>query len=566
MPTETKLQAARGLSGRVAAAIVCPAISPPPDIFTVPPRAPNAGLLRFLRLLAVWLVLVALGPWSGAQAAEELRQVRLWSGPDSTRVVFELQGPVRHRVFTLTNPDRLVLDIENARRADGLDVPSQAKGVIKGFRSGPRGDDLRVVFDLTHPVSPRTFNVAASGDYGFRLIVDLYDAEPASTGGNTPADNVPAPVPVPVLPSASTAAVVPPAATAGAANARTAAHARPRIPAAPLAPIPPPVTPGSDSILVVIDPGHGGEDPGTRSRNGVMEKDVVLSIARRLARLVNAQPGMRAMLTRDSDYYVGLRERLMIARRAHADVFVSIHANSVPQTNLRGAQVYAMSLRGSTSEHARLLASRENASDLAGGVESQAGDDDLAAVLIDISQGATMEASLDLGSRLLGALSHVTLVQRRDVQQAAFAVLKAPDVPSVLVETAFLTNDEDVRNLRDGAYQHRFALALLEGIKGYFASYRAAGGRGVLTAQVRDVPTDAYASPLSGEGTAGVTIPVLAAGDTFYGMPTPTTGPATGMIPASLPAGGPPRGEAMPAGGLPGSRRAESGASNPGTP
>ncbi|HWY25937.1 MAG TPA: N-acetylmuramoyl-L-alanine amidase, partial [Nevskia sp.] len=226
------------------------------------------------------------------------------------------------------------------------------------------------------------------------------------------------------------------------------------------------------TVVVAIDAGHGGDDPGAESRNGLQEKNVTLSIARQLARRINATPGMRAVLTRDGDYYVGLRERTVKARQAQADLFVSIHCNSYRDHDMRGTAIYVLSDHGATTEQARWLANHENAADLVGGVDLHDKDDRLAAVLLDISQSATMDASFDLGNRLLGSLSRVNELQKPIVQQAGFMVLKSPDIPSVLVETAFISNPREEQMLRSADYQGQFADGIFEGIKGYFSRYR----------------------------------------------------------------------------------------------
>jgi N-acetylmuramoyl-L-alanine amidase len=223
---------------------------------------------------------------------------------------------------------------------------------------------------------------------------------------------------------------------------------------------------------VAIDAGHGGEDPGARGKSGLLEKDVSLAISRRLARLINEQPGMKAVLTRDGDYYVGLRERVQKARQAQADLFVSVHCNALNRSDMHGTAVYVLSPRGATNEHARWLANQENSADLVGGIEIQDKDHELAAVLIDLSQSATMEASFDLGNRLLSSLGQVNNLQKARVQQAGFVVLKAPDIPSVLIETAFITNPREEQLLASEAYQDKMANSMLSGIKGYFQVYR----------------------------------------------------------------------------------------------
>jgi len=225
-------------------------------------------------------------------------------------------------------------------------------------------------------------------------------------------------------------------------------------------------------IIIAIDAGHGGEDPGARGARGTKEKDVALAISRRLAKLVNAQRNMRAVLIRDGDYYIDHRERTRLAREAQADLFVSIHADAFTDRRARGSGVYILSQRGASSEHARTLARRENESDLIGGVRLDDKDDVLASVLIDISQTAALEASFDAAERMLGEIGTINRLHQTTVQQANFLVLKAPDIPSVLVETAFISNPEEERRLSDSDFQARLAQRLLKGIQGYFSDYR----------------------------------------------------------------------------------------------
>jgi N-acetylmuramoyl-L-alanine amidase len=314
-----------------------------------------------------------------------------------------------------------VVDIQGVGEA-GVNVANATppKGTVRQIRSGMREDgSLRVVLDMAQSVMPKSFALNPNAEYGFRLVLDLH---------------------------------------AAAAEAPSAPQPALRLKEKP--------------IVVAIDAGHGGEDPGARGHSGLLEKDVALSLARRLAQLINAEPGMQAVLTRDGDYYLGLRERVAIARKHQADLFISVHANAFKNRDMRGSAVYVLSNRGASSEHARWLAHKENAADLVGGIELNGKDDELAAVLIDLSQSATMEASFDVGSRILGSMGRVNTLQRSEVQQAAFMVLKAPDIPSVLVETAFITNAHEERLLRDAAHQEKFARSMLDGIKGYFQSYR----------------------------------------------------------------------------------------------
>lgn len=356
-----------------------------------------------------------------AQAAE-LRDVRVWTGPDSTRVVFDLDGATEHTLFTLSNPERLVIDLNNTRRTGELGKLEEGKGVVQQLRSAVHdGGSLRVVLDLAKPVKSKSFALQPNESYGFRVVVDLFDEKPAPV------------------------------------------HSSP----------PQPYTQQAEKpIVIAIDAGHGGEDPGARGHNGMWEKHIALALSRRLAGLVNQERGFKAVLIRDGDYYIGLRQRIEKAQDAQADLFVSIHANSFKDRSVRGTAVYVLSPKGASSEHAKLVAQRENMSDLIGGVDVQARDDVTAAVLIDIAQTSAIEASHDLGDRLLSSMGRVNVLQKPRVQQASFAVLKAPDIPSVLIETAFLTNEREARLLADPAYQGDMARSMLNGIKGYFENYR----------------------------------------------------------------------------------------------
>ena len=368
--------------------------------------------------------------------AAELRDVRVWDSPDSTRIVLDVSNAAKSHVFTLTKPDRVVIDLEGIdaagiRKAD----QAEAKGVVKNVRGGVRGDGVRIVLDVSEPVAVNTFDLAPNDDYGNRVVVDLLRTlNSASVGSGAAA-------------VASTA----PAATT---------------------PLPGTGRLQDKPIIIAVDAGHGGEDPGAHGASGLQEKNVSLAIARKLALLINTQPNMRAVLTRDGDYYVGLRQRVEIARKQQADMFVSIHCNAFTKRAMHGTAVYVLSDRGVNSEQARWLANRENAADLVGGVELHGKDSELATVLLDLSQSATMEASFDVGSRILSSMGQINKLQRKDVQQAAFVVLKAPDIPSVLVETAFITNPHEEKLLASGDYQAKLAAGIFNGIKGYFRGYR----------------------------------------------------------------------------------------------
>jgi N-acetylmuramoyl-L-alanine amidase len=369
-------------------------------------------------LLAVLMAGIAVG----AQAAE-LRDVRLWAGPESTRVVFDLDGAAEHAVFTLQKPDRVVIDLRSTQRAEALLTQFEGKGLVQRVRSGPQdGGTLRVVLDLAASARPKSFALQPNDSYGFRVVIDLASAVPAVAARAAP------PPPKPLL--------------------------------------------AEKPIVIAIDAGHGGEDPGARSRRGLLEKDVALALARRLETLVNQEPGLQAVLIRDGDYYVKHRDRMAKAQKAGADLFISIHANSYKDPAVRGTAVYVLSPKGASSEHALMLANRENMSDLVGGVEADHRDDQTLAVLADIFQTSAMEASHDAASRLLESMGRVNVLQRTRVQQASFLVLKSASFPSVLVETAFLTNDREERLLRDPTYHDKLARSMLEGVKGYFKSYR----------------------------------------------------------------------------------------------
>jgi N-acetylmuramoyl-L-alanine amidase len=349
--------------------------------------------------------------------AATVNSIRVWAGPDSTRVVFELTAPVEHRVFALSDPERLVIDLPATTVAAPLSLP-EPKGVVAAVRTGDRTTgELRVVLELTKAAKAKTFLLAPNEQYGHRLVIDLMQAEAG-----------------PVVRKAA-----------------------------------PPPERGRD-VVVAIDAGHGGDDPGASGRNGTREKDVVLAIARRVADEVDAQPGMHAVLVRSGDYFVPLRKRMDVAHAAQADFFMSIHADSYRDASAIGATVYVLSEKGATDEASLLLAQRENASDLVGGVSLADADPVLARVLVDLSQNAALSASTAAGQRLIKRMSSVTAMRRLQVQQAPFLVLKSPDVPSVLVETAYISNPREEASLRSPQYQAALAKVLRDGIVDYFAA------------------------------------------------------------------------------------------------
>lgn len=361
------------------------------------------GLLLGLMMLA-----------QAVEAGTTVENVRIWSEDERTRVVLDLDRAVAHNIFTLRGPDRIVIDLKDSRMSESLKSLPAGTGSVRTIRSGVRANgQLRVVLDLRQAVRSRSFTTGPNERYGDRIVIDLH-----RTGALTPV--------------------------------KRASDARVQ---------------GRD-IVIAIDPGHGGRDPGAIGKARTQEKHVVLAISKALAARVNAEPGMKAILIRDRDIYVDHRQRMEIARRQKADLFVSVHADAVDDRRPRGASVYALSLRGASDEAARQLAHRENAQ--VGGVSLQHKDHGLASVLIDLSQNAALSASLDVGQSVIDELARIGRVHRSKVQQAGFLVLKAPDTPSILVETGFISNPTEEKNLRSAAYQAKVANAVLAGIRRYF--------------------------------------------------------------------------------------------------
>jgi len=386
-------------------------------------------------LIFILMVLTLLA--SSPALATDVEGVRLWDSPERTRVVFDLSGPVEHRLFSLSEPDRIVIDLNNARLADGF--RPDGEGVVDSIRSGVREEtDLRLVLDLAEEARPRSFVVEPNEQYGHRLVVDLDRVEGRQRARET----------VRQLPS------------------------------------------GNDRpVVIAIDAGHGGEDPGALGPQGTREKDVVMQIARRLERLLEEEPGMEPFMIRTGDYFVALNDRVQRARDAEADLFVSIHADAFKDPRARGASVYTLSERGASHEAAQWLADRENSADLIGGVKLSDKDDTVASVLMDLSQSASISASLELGDRMVQQMSGNLRMHKREVMQAGFAVLKAPDIPSILVESAFISNPQEERLLNQREYQENVARYLVKGIRDYFWENPVPGTR--IARMVRDGETQA---------------------------------------------------------------------------
>jgi N-acetylmuramoyl-L-alanine amidase len=368
-------------------------------------------------LLPVFLLLVSAATWAEPVTVQHLR---VWRAPDHTRVVFDLSGPLEHRLFALQDPHRIVVDMDNARLQEPLKDVDTGGPLLGAVRVGqPEEGPLRIVLDLKAEARPRSFVLTPAGPYGHRLVIDLHDVK-----------------------------------------SEAASEEIARIPPPVLAP------PVARERIVAIDAGHGGEDPGAIGRRyRTFEKNVTLAIARELVRLVAREPGMRPVLIRDGDYYVGLKQRFEKARRMRADVFISIHADAVPSRRAYGSSVYVLSEKGASNAMARLLADKENASDLIGGVSLNDKDDMLAQVLLDLSHNKTMQDSQGLAEDILAELRGVGPVHMHRVAQAGFAVLKSPDIPSVLIETAFISNPSEEKKLRTPAFQQKLAGSILRGIK-----------------------------------------------------------------------------------------------------
>jgi len=427
------------------------------------------------------LISAALGlAMVGRANAADLGQIRLAENETGTQVVLDVDGLAGYKFFTLHGPERLVVDLDGARLGSGFRIPP-ANGAITSVRTGQSNETLRVVFDLGMSVNAQT-RVERDGGHA-RLVLDL-----AST--TSPAVEAPLPVvsliETPATPEVIVPAVVvaiPPPHAAPAKTMQDVIGAAPR------------------KLVVAIDAGHGGKDPGAHGPGGVHEKRVTLAIARELARLVNADPGMRAVLIRDDDTFVPLQDRYMRARAAQADLFISIHADASPNKTATGASVYVLSTRGASSQAARWLADQENTADLVGGVSLDEKDPGLAAVLLDLSQSATMRASDDVAAQVLDALKNVGKAHKPAVERANFVVLRSPDVPSMLVETGFITNPGEEQRLDDPDYRARLASAIADGVRRYFTDQPPAGSWYAMQ--------DASRRPFDNDGGARLSLPVI---------------------------------------------------------
>jgi N-acetylmuramoyl-L-alanine amidase len=390
-----------------------------------------------MRHAVLVMLLMALSGVSGNLSAAEVQGIRVATTETGTRVVLDLSAPVTAKAFKLEEPARVVLDLPHSSMLPKLGMPDPT-GAVTGVRTGklPR-NGLRLVIEVNGPVNFQVASIAPSADAGHRLVLDL--AGPGAPKSVAVSPSAPA-VPVAIRP----------------------AHA--------------PSESGRD-IIIAVDAGHGGVDPGASGRRGTREKDVVLEVAKALAARIDQEPGMKAVLTRDADYFISLQERTKRARRAKADLFVSIHADSIADPDVSGSSVYVLSDRGATSEAARWLAERENSADLKGGIKLDDKDAALASVLLDLSQTASISASMVAADNVLKSLDRIGEVRKPRVQQAGFVVLKSPDVPSMLVETAFISNRDDERKLSQPAHRARLANAIFDGIEQYFQGNAPDGTR-----------------------------------------------------------------------------------------
>jgi len=392
---------------------------------------------------AVVAILAAL-PWCAAQAAE-LEGARAWAGPEYTRVVLDASGPLR---YTISQQDgQIVVDLPGSRAARGFSGPA-AQGLYRGMSHARIGDDLQLTAQVDPASHVKSFVLKPTSGTDYRLVLDLY-----------PADERPGAA------TAAPARATTPVAREAAPSYSNPTHSR-RVAAEHAAAL----LNGQRQVVVAIDAGHGGKDQGAHGPGGTLEKNVTLAVARELAAQINRQPGMKAVLTRDSDFFIPLKRRYQIARENNADLFVSIHADSFTNDDARGSSVWVLSPRGKTSEAARWLADRENRADLIGGTALDDKDDSLAKVLLDMQQGWAMQASDMVAGNVLKALGQLGPTHRGYVERANFVVLRSPDVPSILVETAFISNPSEERRLRDPAHQKRLAEAVMGGVRNYFES------------------------------------------------------------------------------------------------
>ncbi|HBA35891.1 MAG TPA: N-acetylmuramoyl-L-alanine amidase [Gammaproteobacteria bacterium] len=376
---------------------------------------------KFLRTLSQFTGLAALGslPLSTpmAASAQQIAGLRMASNRSSTRLVFDLTGPAKHSLFMLDNPARIVIDIEDMQLAKALpNFGTDSSSIIRNIRSAPRNRrDLRIVLDLKNKAQPKSMLLSPSAGKGYRLVVDLRSIQTQATQNTSPKKSAPL-----------------------------------------------------RDIVVAIDAGHGGKDPGAIGKRGTKEKDVALAVAKKLEKLIQREKGLKPVMIRSRDEYISLRQRTRKARDHNADLFISIHADAYRRKAARGSSVFTLSTKGATSEAAKWLADKENSADLFGDISIKHQDRAVASVILELAQTSTIESSLDIGEDILSNLKQIGKLHKPKVEQANFAVLKSPDIPSVLVETAFLSNPHEEKKLRTRSYQEKLAKAMHVGVKDYF--------------------------------------------------------------------------------------------------
>ena len=396
-------------------------------------RHSRRDLLKLAAALSLLAPRLCLGQ---NHAPPTILAVRVWPAPDYTRITLEHSQPMAYQQQLVKDPARLVVDLEevelNSVLAKLPEKISASDPYVKLIRAGRnRPGVVRLVIELKGEVKPQVFTLKPVGEYAHRLVFDLYPAEPVD----------------PLMALLEKPRTSDKSSEAGRDRAQ-----------------------GVDRLITIaLDPGHGGEDPGAIGRAGSQEKMVTLAIVHRLKRLIDGEKNMRCIMTRDGDYFIPLHHRVLKARQVQADLFVSVHADAFIKPTARGSSVFVLSEHGASSSAARWMAQRENAADLIGGVNLDVKDPYLARTLLDLSQTATNSDSLKVGKAVLGELGNINQLHRGQVEQAAFAVLKAPDIPSILVETAFISNPAEEKRLNDDAYQDQMAAAILRGIKRYFA-------------------------------------------------------------------------------------------------
>lgn len=429
-------------------------------------------------LFIIGLQLLAIPSYAGQI---NINSLRYWNTPDQNQMLFDVTSSPEHRVFLMNNPSRLVIDIRNANVKQFLSQPPPSHPLFSQVRVAAKNKtDLRIVVDLKREISSKTMSLRTNSMDGHRLVIELLGKAPDRNA------KVQEKAEVKAATDKTAESINPPGADSHVKHPKGDRQGQPGLNKAAESPVKEPqplatkkiaaspihptkVAKRDKGIIVAVDAGHGGDDPGAHGQNGTEEKKVTLSIARKLADLINQQPGMKAVMVRKGDYYVDLRKRMQIARAAKADLFISIHADAFQNSTVKGASVFTLSNKGATSEAARWLADSENASDLVGGVSLNDKEDVLASVLLDLSQTATQDASVNVATKVLRNFERIGELHYASVQKAGFLVLKSPDVPSILVETAFISNPSEELKLVNTAHQSKIAQAIFNGVRSYFS-------------------------------------------------------------------------------------------------